>query len=168
MEDAKYRDVSRTTVVPVDIDNARTPGRLKDVKSPLRTKIDNPVQPSELARGSTDREVSSGLEGAPDRPVPQPGADGITMTRVHDTETSPVHDTDTSRTCLTTRPDVEGYVSDASDVAASPGRKTRKVPDVRWDLVRRVKAEIEAGTYETPERLDATVERLAEILFPKN
>jgi hypothetical protein len=39
-------------------------------------------------------------------------------------------------------------------------------PEIRWDLVRRVKAEIAAGTYETPERIDATARRLAKVLFP--
>lgn len=41
-----------------------------------------------------------------------------------------------------------------------------KDPEIRWDLVRRVKAEIAAGTYETPERIDATARRLAKVLFP--
>ena len=42
-----------------------------------------------------------------------------------------------------------------------------KNPDIRWDLVRRVKAEIAAGTFETPERFDATVRQLAKVLFPE-
>jgi len=37
---------------------------------------------------------------------------------------------------------------------------------VRTDLVRRVKEQIAAGTFETPERIDATVDRLMEELFP--
>jgi len=43
-------------------------------------------------------------------------------------------------------------------------RKIRELPDVRKDLVARVKAEIAAGTYETPEKLDAAIERLLEDL----
>lgn len=39
------------------------------------------------------------------------------------------------------------------------------VPDVRVDLVTRVKAEIEAGTYETQERIDVTVDRLMGEFF---
>lgn len=38
-------------------------------------------------------------------------------------------------------------------------------PEIRWDLVQRVKAEIAAGTFETPERIEQTVQRLAEELF---
>jgi anti-sigma28 factor (negative regulator of flagellin synthesis) len=38
-------------------------------------------------------------------------------------------------------------------------------PEIRWDLVQRVKAEIAAGTFETPERIERTLERLAEELF---
>lgn len=36
---------------------------------------------------------------------------------------------------------------------------------VREDLVARVRAEIEAGVYETSERIDATVDRLVSVLF---
>lgn len=39
-------------------------------------------------------------------------------------------------------------------------RRAKQLPPVRRDLVDRVKAEIAAGTYETPERLDATVDAL--------
>lgn len=37
---------------------------------------------------------------------------------------------------------------------------------VRTDLVQRVKEQIATGTFETPERIDATVDRLMEELFP--
>jgi len=37
---------------------------------------------------------------------------------------------------------------------------------VRADLVQKVKEQIAAGTYETPERVEATVDRLMEELFP--
>jgi hypothetical protein len=36
--------------------------------------------------------------------------------------------------------------------------------DIRHDLVERVRREIEAGTYDTPERWEAALERLAERL----
>lgn len=39
-----------------------------------------------------------------------------------------------------------------------------QVPEVRSDLVARVRAEIDAGTYETPEKLDIAVERLLDDL----
>lgn len=38
---------------------------------------------------------------------------------------------------------------------------------VRMDLVERVRGEIEAGRYETPERIDATVDKLLDDLFPE-
>lgn len=38
------------------------------------------------------------------------------------------------------------------------------LPDIRFDLVSRVKAEIQSGRYETPERLDKAVENLIDEL----
>jgi len=43
--------------------------------------------------------------------------------------------------------------------------KVRQLPDIRHDLVKRVKAEIAAGTYETPERIDAAIDRLMDEEF---
>ncbi len=43
-------------------------------------------------------------------------------------------------------------------------RKAGRMPEVRRDLVDRVRAEIDAGQYETPEKLDAAVDRLLEDL----
>lgn len=53
-------------------------------------------------------------------------------------------------------------ISTASQLAA----KIHQLPDVRADLVAQVKAEIQAGTYETPERIEATVDKLMDELFP--
>lgn len=39
-----------------------------------------------------------------------------------------------------------------------------ELPDVRQELVNRVRSEIEAGTYETPEKVDAAVDNLVEDL----
>ena len=39
-----------------------------------------------------------------------------------------------------------------------------RVPDVRQDLIERVRAEIEAGTYETEEKLDIALGRLLDEL----
>ncbi len=50
--------------------------------------------------------------------------------------------------------------------AASLAAKINELPDIRADLVAQVKAQIEAGTYETPERIEATVDRLMDELFP--
>ena len=61
-----------------------------------------------------------------------------------------------------------GGVSDVVEIsnAAALAAKVQEIPDVRADLVARVKGEIEAGTYETPERIDAAVEKLLDDLFP--
>jgi negative regulator of flagellin synthesis FlgM len=40
----------------------------------------------------------------------------------------------------------------------------QELPEVRTELVQRVKAEIAAATYETPERLDIAVNRLMDEL----
>ena len=42
--------------------------------------------------------------------------------------------------------------------------KARLLPEVRTDLVERVRAEIEAGTYETPERMEIAIGRMLEEL----
>jgi len=42
--------------------------------------------------------------------------------------------------------------------------KLRGLPEVRADLVARVRAQIDAGTYETDARIDAAVDALAEDL----
>lgn len=42
--------------------------------------------------------------------------------------------------------------------------KIQELPEVRTELIQRVKAEIAAGTYETPERLDIAVNRLMDEL----
>ena len=39
-----------------------------------------------------------------------------------------------------------------------------EIPPVRTELVARIKAEIAAGTYETPEKLDTAIARLMEEL----
>ncbi len=39
-----------------------------------------------------------------------------------------------------------------------------KLPDIRQDLVDRVKAEIEKGTYETPEKINGAIDGLLEDL----
>ena len=39
--------------------------------------------------------------------------------------------------------------------------KLAELPDVRQDLVDRVRAEIQAGTYDTPDKIDAIIDELA-------
>jgi len=49
--------------------------------------------------------------------------------------------------------------------AAKLAAKINDIPDVRADLVAQVKAEIAAGTYDTPERIDAAVNKLMDELL---
>jgi len=52
-------------------------------------------------------------------------------------------------------------ISDIAKLAA----KVQELPEVRADLVERVRGEIADGTYDTPERVDAAVERLMDDLL---
>lgn len=51
---------------------------------------------------------------------------------------------------------------DTVEISAEAQIRSRltEVPEVRSDLVARVRAEIEAGTYDTPEKLDAALDAL--------
>jgi anti-sigma28 factor (negative regulator of flagellin synthesis) len=51
-------------------------------------------------------------------------------------------------------------------IAARLAAELQKMPEVRDDLVARVKAEIANGTYQTGEKLDLAVEKLMEELLP--
>ena len=56
-----------------------------------------------------------------------------------------------------------------SAVSAPPAKKKRRKrpssgPFIRSDLVERVRKEIEAGTYDTPEKWEAALDRLLEHL----
>lgn len=64
-------------------------------------------------------------------------------------------------------PVATGGVSDVVEIstAAALAAKVHEIPDVRADLVARVKQEIKAGAYETPEKIDITVERLLDDLL---
>ncbi|GAF82989.1 unnamed protein product, partial [marine sediment metagenome] len=53
-------------------------------------------------------------------------------------------------------------ISDVARLAA----QIQEIPDIRAELVERVKTEIQAGTYEAPERVDIAVSRLMEEFFP--
>lgn len=44
--------------------------------------------------------------------------------------------------------------------AAQALEKAQQLPDVRADVVARIRSEIAAGTYETPEKLELALERL--------
>ena len=50
------------------------------------------------------------------------------------------------------------------DELAEWAAKARLLPEVRRELVERVRAEIEAGAYETPEKMGIAIDRLIEDL----
>lgn len=52
-------------------------------------------------------------------------------------------------------------ISDIAKLAA----KVQELPEVRTELVEQIRGEIAAGTYDTPERVDAAVERLMDDLL---
>ena len=79
----------------------------------------------------------------------------------------------TADTSKIQRPAREAITAASAPHADSSGRttptelarwieKARGLPEVRTDLVERVKAEIAAGTYETPEKIQIAAERLLE------
>ena len=59
-------------------------------------------------------------------------------------------------------------ITDVVEISAAAilAAKVHELPEVRMNLVDRIKGEIAAGTYETPERIDGTVDRLMDELFP--
>lgn len=61
-------------------------------------------------------------------------------------------------------------VSDVVEVstAAALAAKIQQIPDVRTDLVERVRHEIEGGAYETPERIEGAVGKLLNDLYPEH
>ena len=54
-------------------------------------------------------------------------------------------------------------ISDVARFAAS----VQEIPEVRTELVQRVRGEIATGTYETSERLEIAIEGLMDELFPE-
>lgn len=42
--------------------------------------------------------------------------------------------------------------------------KLRELPEIRQDLVERIKAQIESGTYETPDKVDGAIEAFLQEL----
>ena len=49
--------------------------------------------------------------------------------------------------------------------AARLAAKVQEIPEIRIELVERIKAEIAAGTYESPEKLEIAVNKLMEELL---
>jgi negative regulator of flagellin synthesis FlgM len=62
-----------------------------------------------------------------------------------------------------------GSVSDVVEISTASilAAKVHEVPEVRTELVERIRQEIDAGTYETEERLDIAVNQLMDELFPE-
>ncbi len=65
--------------------------------------------------------------------------------------------------CGTTKPAPSRRSAAEADLAQWVA-KVKAVPEIRRELVQRVKAEIAAGNYETPEKLRLAVERMLEDL----
>ena len=61
-----------------------------------------------------------------------------------------------------------GNVSDIVEIstAAILAARVHDMPEVRSDLIARIRDEIAAGSYETEERIDGTIDRLMDDLFP--
>jgi len=59
-------------------------------------------------------------------------------------------------------------VTDTVEISlvAKLAARVDQLPEVRTELIERIKAEIAAGAYETPERIEIAAERLMEELFP--
>ncbi len=66
-----------------------------------------------------------------------------------------------------TNPVQPAGISDVVEIsqAARMAEMIQRIPDVRVDLIERVKAEIAAGIYETPERLEIAISRLMDELM---
>ena len=67
---------------------------------------------------------------------------------------------------VTHRPVEVAQSADVVEISqvAKLAAQIQEIPDVRTELIQRVKAEIIAGTYETPERIEIAVQRLMEEL----
>jgi negative regulator of flagellin synthesis FlgM len=58
------------------------------------------------------------------------------------------------------RVEISAEALEAARLAEAAAGGASAGPDVRTDLVNRLRAEIASGTYETPERLDGALDRL--------
>lgn len=60
-----------------------------------------------------------------------------------------------------------GEISDVVEISTTSilAARVHEIPDVRADLVARVKDEIAAGVYETEERIDVAIDRLMEDMY---
>lgn len=60
----------------------------------------------------------------------------------------------------------ESRAPDSAEISevAKLKAQLRDVPDVRFEKIERLRAEIEAGTYETPEKIQRVIDRVLEEL----
>ncbi len=60
-----------------------------------------------------------------------------------------------------------GSISDVVEISTASmlAAKIHEIPPVRADLVARIRSEIKAGTYETEQRIEVTIDRLMDELF---
>ncbi len=79
-----------------------------------------------------------------------PGPDPVRSSRVSSSRSSELP--------AAGRPEDRAEISELARLKAL----LQKVPDIRHENVARIRAEIEAGTYETPEKLARAIERLLE------
>ena len=56
------------------------------------------------------------------------------------------------------------YLSDAAELSHTTLRKVVALSSLRIATTTAIRAEIEAGTYETPQRIEGTVERLLDVI----
>ena len=70
-------------------------------------------------------------------------------------------------TAANTAPAQASQITDTVEIStvARLAAKIQELPDIRTELVQRVKAELASGTYETQDKLDVAIDRLMEDLM---
>ncbi|MDR3234384.1 MAG: flagellar biosynthesis anti-sigma factor FlgM [Planctomycetaceae bacterium] len=61
--------------------------------------------------------------------------------------------------------DSVSFSAEALKLSGTVSAETSATSKVRFDLVNRIKAEIAAGTYDTPDKMDAAVEKMTARIF---
>ena len=61
--------------------------------------------------------------------------------------------------------DTVSFSAEALRLSGADQAGTESTTKIRFDLVNRVKAEIAAGTYDTPDRMETAIERMASRIF---
>jgi len=81
---------------------------------------------------------------------------------VHVHGAQPISPPHSSRVARPTAPETSAPIRDELDLsdAAEMVQRAKEAPDVRQDRINAIRAEIEAGTYETEEKLEIALSRL--------